>query len=124
MLSEYRIARGGGSHTWHQEPEQRPAGGSSGTATKVLWHQRRLRNAGVASLDLSLYTRRAKARVGRCSTPVYLSPSLSARRAVKAEVKGRVVAVWCHAEMPGVAKSTLSRVDFPQVIPHNATALA
>src|SRR5258708_24399165 len=41
MLSEYRIERGGGSHTWHQEPEQRPAGGRSGTATKVLWHQRR-----------------------------------------------------------------------------------
>jgi hypothetical protein len=41
MLSEDRIARGGGSHTWHQESEQRPAGGICGTATKVLWHQRR-----------------------------------------------------------------------------------
>jgi hypothetical protein len=28
-------------HTWHQEPEQRPAGGTLGTATRVLWHQRR-----------------------------------------------------------------------------------
>gem|GEM_PF-5700290 len=28
-------------HTWHQEPEQRPAGGIFGTATKALWHQRR-----------------------------------------------------------------------------------
>jgi len=63
-VSACRIARGGGSHTWHQEPELRPAGGRCGTATKVLWHQRRLRNAGAASLDLSLYTRRAKARVG------------------------------------------------------------
>ncbi len=41
MLSEDRTARGGGSHTWHQEPEQRPAGGRCGTATRVLWHQRR-----------------------------------------------------------------------------------
>ncbi len=40
-VSKSRIARGGGSHTWHQEPEQRPAGGICGTATKVLWHQRR-----------------------------------------------------------------------------------
>ena len=64
LLREDRIARGGSSHTWHQEPEQRPAGGRCGTATRVLWHQRRLRNAGAASLDLSLYTRRAKARVG------------------------------------------------------------
>jgi hypothetical protein len=82
LLRAYRIARGGSSHTWHQEPEQRPAGGICSTATKELWHQRRPRNAGAASLDLSLYTRRAKARVGRYSTPVYLSPSLSARRAV------------------------------------------
>ena len=41
MLSGYRIARGRGSHTWHQEPEQRPAGGIGGTVTRVLWHQRR-----------------------------------------------------------------------------------
>jgi len=36
MLSEYRIARGGGSHTWHQEPEQRPAGGSLGIGNGAL----------------------------------------------------------------------------------------
>ncbi len=41
MLGASRIARGGGSHTWHQEPEQRPAGGRCGAATRVLWHQRR-----------------------------------------------------------------------------------
>jgi hypothetical protein len=40
-VSKSRSARGGGSHTWHQEPEQRPAGGRCGTATKVPWHQRR-----------------------------------------------------------------------------------
>jgi hypothetical protein len=27
--------------TWHQEPEQRPAGGIGGAATRGLWHQRR-----------------------------------------------------------------------------------
>ena len=36
LLSEYRIARGGGSHTWHQEPEQRPAGGSLGVCNGAL----------------------------------------------------------------------------------------
>ena len=41
MLSAYCSVRGGGSHTWHQEPEQRPAGGIGGTVTRVLWHQRR-----------------------------------------------------------------------------------
>jgi hypothetical protein len=40
-VSKSRIVGGGGSHTWHQEPEQRPAGGRCGTATKGLWHQRR-----------------------------------------------------------------------------------
>ena len=32
-----------------------------------------------------------------------------------AEVKGRVVAVWCHAEVPGVF---CGWVDFLQFIPH------
>ena len=50
-VSECRIARGGGSHTWHQEPEQRPAGGRCGTATKLLWHQRR--EASRAQLPLT-----------------------------------------------------------------------
>ena len=36
LLSAYRIARGGGSHTWHQEPEQRPAGGSLGVGNSAL----------------------------------------------------------------------------------------
>src|SRR5258708_33352220 len=111
-VSTSRITRGGGSHTWHQEPEQRPAGGRYGTATRLLWHQRRLHNAGAASLDLSLYTRRAKARVGRCSTPVYLSPSLSARRAVMAEVKGRVVAVWRHAAWPRLQRTFFRGMTF------------
>ncbi len=39
LLRAYCIARGGGPHTWHQEPEQRPAGGICRTATRVLWHQ-------------------------------------------------------------------------------------
>ena len=33
-----------------------------------------------------------------------------------AEVKGRVVAVWCHAELPRVFGGL---VDFPLFIPHN-----
>jgi len=69
-------------HTWHQEPEQRPAGGPPGVLSRCSWQQAAWRNAGGASLDLIHYTRRAKARVGRYSIPVYISPSLSARRAV------------------------------------------
>jgi hypothetical protein len=38
-----------------------------------------------------------------------------------AEVKGRVVAVWCHAELPRVF---CGRVDFPQFIPHKLGATA
>ena len=41
------------------------------------------RKAGVASLDLIHYTRRAKARATQHVTPVYLSPPLSAPRAVQ-----------------------------------------
>ena len=33
-----------------------------------------------------------------------------------AEIKGRVVAVWCHAEVP---RLFCERIDFPQFIPHN-----
>jgi hypothetical protein len=36
LLSASRIARGGGSHTWHQEPEQRPAGGALGVGNGAL----------------------------------------------------------------------------------------
>src|SRR5437870_2048805 len=35
-----------------------------------------------------------------------------------AEVKGRVVAVWCHAELSRVV---CGRVDFPQFIPHKSS---
>ncbi len=78
------MVRGEGQRerTWHQEPEQRPAGGSWESEHGAHGIRGRLRNAGAASLDLIHYTRRAKARVVRPSTPVYLSPSLSARRAV------------------------------------------
>jgi hypothetical protein len=38
-----------------------------------------------------------------------------------AEVKGRVVAVWCHAEWP---RLFCGRFDFPQFIPHNANLVA
>ena len=36
LLRAYCIARGGGPHTWHQEPEQRPAGGSLGVGNGAL----------------------------------------------------------------------------------------
>ncbi len=38
-----------------------------------------------------------------------------------AEVKGRVVAVWCHAEVP---RLFCGWVDFPQFIPHNFAIVA
>src|SRR5947209_19400197 len=38
-----------------------------------------------------------------------------------AEVKGRVVAVWCHAEWP---RWFCGRVDFPQFIPHKEAIAA
>src|SRR6266566_1502994 len=72
---------------WPTTPGTRSLSGGlpeacSGYGNGAHGSRRRLRNAGAASLDLSLYTRRAKARGVRYSTPVYLSPSLSARRAV------------------------------------------
>ena len=89
-------------HTWHQEPEQRPAGGTLGVLQWCSWPRRRLRNAGAASLDLIHYTRRAKARARRQCTPVYLSPSRIAPRGCMDEVKGRVVAAWCLDATVGV----------------------
>jgi hypothetical protein len=48
------------------------------------------------------YTRRAKARVGRCSTPVYRSPSRIAPQGCMDEVKGRILAACCLDATVGV----------------------
>jgi hypothetical protein len=75
---------------WRQRPStpgtRSPSGGPPearlGRCTGAHGSRRREATRAKLPLDLIHYTRRAKARVVQHSTPVYRSPSLSARRAV------------------------------------------
>ncbi len=119
-IKQKRLAReaaAAAQHTWHQEPEQRPAGGLLEVCNRAMAPGGVCATRAQLSLT-SAITREERKRGSSGAAHQYtFHPRGSRRRAVMAEVKDRVLAAWCHAGRPigdgeGFVYINLPRNDF------------
>jgi hypothetical protein len=79
-------------HTWHQEPEQRPAGGSLGVCNRAMALGGVRATRAKLSLTSAITLEERKRGSSGAAHRYTFHPRGSRRRAVMAEVKDRVLA--------------------------------